>query len=358
VRLTRLRLENLRAFQALDLELGASWNVFTGPNGAGKTTLLEAAYLLSHARSFRAAPREALVRQGSGGFSVFGRVVRDDRAAGLGLARVSGELEARVDGLRVPVSELLREVAVVCFEPGSHELISGAADVRRRFLDWGVFHVEHDFLLLWRSYQRALRQRNALLRSGTDAAALDPWDRELARNGAPLVALRERYGTRLGPLIAATLGDLVAELGRARFQLSAGWRDEADALEKLEIARADDLRRGFTTQGPHRADWSIAFERAPRREHLSRGQEKLCALGCVMAQAALFAERRGEWPIVCIDDLASELDIAHQEKLVQALAGSEAQIFVTGTHESLALERLQEPAARFHVEPEGVVQML
>jgi DNA replication and repair protein RecF len=77
-----------------------------------------------------------------------------------------------------------------------------------------------------------------------------------------------------------------------------------------------------------------------------------------MAQAALFAERRGEWPIVCIDDLASELDIAHQEKLVQALAGAEAQILVTGTHESLALKRLQEPAARFHVEPEGVVQML
>jgi DNA replication and repair protein RecF len=358
VRLVRLRLENLRAFQNLDLELGDSWNVFVGPNGAGKTTVLEAAYLLSHARSFRAAPREALVRHGSSGFSIFGRLVRSGAKTGLGLARSSGELEARVGGARVPVSDLLREIAVVCFEPGSHELISGAADVRRRFLDWGVFHVEHDFLLLWRSYQRALRQRNALLRSGAVGVLLDPWDRELARNGAPIMSMRERYGARLGPLVARMLGDLVAELGPAHFQLSSGWQSEDDALEKLEAARSDDLRRGFTTQGPHRADWSIAFERAPRREHLSRGQEKLCALGCVLAQAALFAERRGEWPVVCIDDLASELDVAHQEMLVGAIAGSSAQILVTGTHESVALEQLRERPARFHVEPDGVVQML
>jgi DNA replication and repair protein RecF len=358
VRLVRLRLENLRAFQSLDLELAPSWNVFVGPNGAGKTTLLEAAYLLSHARSFRAAPREALVRHGTPGFSIFGRVERADATLGLGLARVSGELEARVDGMRVPVSDLLREIAVVCFEPGSHELISGSADVRRRFLDWGVFHVEHDFLLLWRNYQRALRQRNALLRAGTEGSSLEPWDRELARSGAPLAAMRERYAAQLGPIVAARLGEIVAELGLARFQLSRGWRDEADALEKLAASRADDVRRGFTTQGPHRADWSIAFERAPRREHLSRGQEKLCALGCVLAQAELFAERRGEWPIVCIDDLASELDAAHQERLVRTLADTAAQILVTGTHWPAAFERLVEPPAKFHVEPEGVVQML
>jgi DNA replication and repair protein RecF len=359
VRLVRLRLENLRAFQNLDLELAPSWSVFVGPNGAGKTTLLEAAYLLSHARSFRAAPREALVRHGTSGFSVFGRVARESATmSGLGLARVSGELEARVDGARVPVSELLREIAVVCFEPGSHELISGAADGRRRFLDWGVFHVEHDFLRLWRSYQRALRQRNALLRSGADGASLDPWDRELARSGAPLVAMRERYGARLGPIVTARLGEIVAELGPARFQLSGGWRNEVDALEKLAGSRPDDLRRGFTTQGPHRADWSIAFERAPRREHLSRGQEKLCALGCVLAQAELFAEWRGEWPIVCIDDLASELDAAHQEPLVRTLAGKDAQILVTGTHFPIAFEHLAEAPARFHVEPESVVRLL
>jgi DNA replication and repair protein RecF len=358
VRLLRLRLENLRAFQSLDLELADSWNVFIGPNGAGKTTVLEAAYLLSHARSFRAAPRDALVRHGAGGFSVFGRVTRDDAAVGLGLARASGELEARVEGVRVPVSELLREVAVVCFEPGSHELISGAADGRRRFLDWGVFHVEHDFLLLWRTYQRALRQRNALLRAGTGGLALEPWDHELAKSGAPLVAKRERYGVRLGPLITATMGEVVPELGAARFQFSGGWRDEADALQKLEASRADDLRRGFTTQGPHRADWSIAFERAPRREHLSRGQEKLCALGCVLAQAELFAERKGEWPIVCIDDLASELDTSHQERLIGALGAADAQILVTGTHAPPALEALNKLAARFHVEPEGVVRLL
>jgi DNA replication and repair protein RecF len=359
VRLRQLRLENLRAFERLELDVAPGWNVFVGANGAGKTTVLEAAYLLSHGRSFRSGPRDALIRRGAAGYNVFGAVeAGEGSTVGVGLSRMSGTLEARIAGTTVPLADLLRRIAVACFEPGSHELISGPAEERRRFLDWGVFHVEHEFLGVWRAFQRALKQRNALLRSGGRGAVLDPWDRELARSGAELSAMRTRYVAALAPIARRLLDGLLPELGEARLALDGGWTDEPVALAELVAARDEDVRRGFTTRGPHRADWSIAFENAPRREHLSRGQEKLCALGCILGQAKVYADGHGEWPIVCIDDLASELDSLHQEQLVRVLAGTDAQIFVTGTHESDALRAVDVAAARFHVEPGRVTQLL
>jgi DNA replication and repair protein RecF len=352
VRLVQLRLGNLRSFESLDLDLDPGWNVFVGPNGAGKTTILEAAYLLSHARSFRSGASAALTRRGADGFTVFGRVAT---AAGgsnnAGLARVAGALDARFDGESVPVAELLRHVAVSCFEPGSHEILSGASEVRRRFLDWGVFHVEHDFIRVWRAYQRALKQRNALLRGEGSVGALDSWDRALAIPGTELSRLRCEYAQRLSVAIMDSAASLLSELGTPRFALSDGWTSEDDALAELGGARADDLRRRFTTRGPHRADWSLSFELAPRREHLSRGQEKLCALACVLGQATVFANVRGEWPIVCIDDLASELDQPHQEKLLRVLATVDAQTLISGTEVPQALRDVGASPRMFHVEP-------
>jgi DNA replication and repair protein RecF len=359
VRLRELRLENLRAFASLEVELYPGWNVFVGANGSGKTTLLEAGYLLSHARSFRGGPRDALIRRGAGGYSVFGRVERGAGAVGLGLSRREGALEARINGTVVAVADLLRQIAVACFEPGSHELISGPSEGRRRFLDWGVFHVEHDFLRAWRAFQRALRQRNALLRGGHPAAAdLEPWDRELARSGAGLSAMRAHYFVAFAAATAAALATLLPELGTPRISLEPGWPAHGDPLDLLAASRDEDLRRGFTTRGPHRADWAIAFEHAPRREHLSRGQEKLCALACILAQARVFADARGEWPVVCIDDLASELDGPHQEVLVQSHRAVDAQILITGTHEPDALARSGIAAAMFHVEQGRATRLL
>ena len=357
MRLRRLRLENLRAFPELDLELAPGWNVFTGPNGAGKTTLLEAAYVLSRAHSFRAGAREALLRRGAARYSIHATIEGVGGPLGVGLSREAGGLQARMDGQSVQVSALLHHVAVVCFEPGSHELISGASEGRRRFIDWGVFHVEPDFLRVWRTFQRTLKQRNALLRRGADETELDVWDGELVRSGVELTVMRERYVAAFAKAAALQLHELLGELGAAAVVFENGWRG-GDPHERLAAAREDDRRRGFTTVGPHRADWSIAFEHAPRREHLSRGQEKLCALGCILAQAALFAEGRGEWPIVCIDDLASELDAPHQMDLARAIAAVDAQILVTGTHEPAALSTVGTGAARFHVEPGQVRRLL
>lgn len=351
MRFERLRIQGLRCLAEVSVELGEGIHVFVGPNGAGKTSVLEAAYLLSHGRSFRAGAREALLRRGSSELSVFAEArSQSEVLQRLGLGRSGARWEARLDGLGVALGVLVQACAVVCFEPGSHALIAGAAEERRRFLDWGVFHVEHAFLDAWRRYQRALKQRNALLRTGTASPdnLYTPWERELGETGAAIDAHRKAYLDRLLPALAASTGFLLPELGAITLRYRRGWTEESGLSQVLAEQRGRDLARGHTTAGAHRADWSLAFEHAPLREHLSRGQEKLAALSCLLAQAEYHAERRGEWPVICLDDLASELDLAHQAAVVERLAAVGAQVLVTGTECPQSLR--SRPHRLFHVE--------
>ncbi len=359
MRLEQLRICALRCLSDVSVTLDPAMNVFIGANGAGKTSVLEAAFLLSHARSFRSGAREALVQRGTPQLSVFAQVqYADGRASRLGLGRTGARWEARIDGESVAIGQLVRACAVVCFEPGAHALIAGAAEERRRYLDWGVFHVEHEFLPGWRRYQRALKQRNSLLRLGsapTDAL-FEPWEWELSQAAHQIDLQRRAYLDLLRPKLQSSMAGLLPELGFVELRYRRGWPDELDLAHQLGAQRSRDLARGHTTLGVHRADWSVMFEHAPMREHLSRGQEKLTALACMLAQAALYAESHGEWPIVCLDDLASELDQEHQASVVAQLLAAQAQILLTGTELPLALR--EAPARVFHVEQGDLTRLL
>ncbi len=349
-----LRVADLRCFAAGEVRFGPGANLLLGPNGAGKTTLLEAAYLLSYGRSFRRGSRDGLLRLGASQWHVFAHLQRADGSSlRLGLGRNGDGWVARRDEAPLTrLSELFAACAVCAFEPGSHELIGGAAEGRRAFLDWGVFHVEPEFLERWRRYQRALRQRNALLRAGTGGDALDPWEAELALQGEAITAQRQGYLAQFR-LQARELGAaLLPELGALDLTFEPGWdADTPGGLAATLVAgRERDRERGVTGRGPHRADWRLGFERAPRREHLSRGQEKLTALAAMLAQARLFRALRGEWPVIVLDDLASELDAAHQRLLLDALLAGGAQVLISGTERSPALAERIDPAGTFHVE--------
>lgn len=351
MRLDRLHIRGLRCLTDVSLELAPGFNVFAGANGAGKTSVLEAVFLLSHARSFRSGAREALTQRGANGLSIFAELhLSDDRRLRLGLGREGARWQARLDGATVSLGDLVRQCAVVCFEPGSHALIAGGAEERRRYLDWGVFHVEQDFLPAWRRYQRALKQRNSLLRAGPplDESLFEPWETEMASAATLIDAQRCRYLDTLRPWLARHAQGLLPELGGFELRYRRGWAEAPSLVEQLAATRQRDWGRGHTTIGAHRADWSVSFEHAPQREHLSRGQEKLTALTCLLAQASLYAERRGAWPIICLDDLASELDRAHQAAVAGQLAGAAAQVLITGTEVPEALRA--HPSRVFHVE--------
>jgi len=354
MRITRLDIAGLRRFERVSLAPGPGLNLLTGDNGAGKTSVLEALHLMAYGRSFRGRVRDGLVGTGAAAVEVFveweERVSGRTRKAGM---RHSGQAwEGRLDGSGIThLGDLCAALAVVTFEPGSHVLVTGGGEARRRLLDWGLFHVEPDFLPLWRRYARALKQRNALLKVRARDAELDAWDHELADAGEPISRHRQRYLQQLQPQLQGIVADLLPAAGATILEFQPGWRrDELSLSDALLLARDRDRIVGFTSSGPHRADWRIGYAAFPGREALSRGQAKLTALAILLAQAELHAGLRGEWPIIALDDLASELDRNHQARVLARLQASGAQVFITGTEAPAALQGTNMPTTLFHVE--------
>lgn len=352
--ITCLRVANVRRLVDVELAPAAGINLITGDNGAGKTSLLEALHLLAYGRSFRGRVRDGLIRSGTATVEVFAEWREDSRSRTrrVGLRHAGQRWEGRLDGETVTqLGELCAALAVVTFEPGSHALVTGGGEPRRRLVDWGLFHVEPDFLPLWRRYARALKQRNALLKARVRDHQLDAWDHELAEAGEPLTRHRQEYLEALEPLLQTMAGELAPGLGRATLGFQPGWaRDNLSLADALLIARDRDLANGFTSVGPHRADWRIDYATLPGRETLSRGQAKLTALAVLLAQAERHAATCGEWPVVALDDLASELDRHHQRRVLEWLEASGAQVFITGTEAPSTLSELHRKVEVFHVE--------
>jgi DNA replication and repair protein RecF len=356
VRVIRLEARDLRCFESLSLAPGPGINLVVGDNGAGKTSVLEALHLMAYGRSFRGRVRDGLVRRGASALEVF--VEWEEAAAGArrrkaGLRHAGQAWTGRLDGERVEqLSQLCAALAVVSFEPGSHALVDGSSEHRRRYLDWGLFHVEPAFFPLWRRYSRALRQRNALLKAAGSDAQLDSWDAELADAGEPLARHRQAYLDRLQSELPGLAERLAPSLGRAEFRMQPGWkRAELPLADALLVARDRDRAAGHTSVGPHRADWQIVLASGATHDTLSRGQAKLVALTCLMAQAqALAVDTAGGWPVVVLDDLASELDRQHQQRVLAYLRETEAQVFISGTELPAAEATAGAGASVFHVE--------
>jgi len=351
MRIERLRLSNLRNIETLDVGLAPGINFFVGPNGAGKTSILEGAYVLSHGGSFRTSQSAVLIRRGAESVGIHADV---DRAIGLmklDMLSLGSGWQMKVNGDRAPtLAAGLAEFALVCFEPGSHALISGGSAERRRFLDWILFHVEHRYIAAARDYRRTLQQRNALLKANGAESELRLWDAELVTAGERLTTLRQAIFPSYAIELANILSIFLPELGAAAASFRRGWSEEKPLLDALAETHGVDRSRGHTTRGPHRADWSIRFEKAPSREQLSRGQEKLCALACVLAQARVYAAAKSEPPVVALDDFSSELDRDHQKTAMELLRATGSQILITGVEIPADWGTNNDANRLFHVE--------
>lgn len=352
--LNRLQVRNLRCVADATLEPQPGLNFLSGLNGTGKSSLLEAVHLLAYGRSFRGRIRDGVIRTGSPAVEVFVEWMESRGSRRAGLRHSGSQWEARVDGEHLDsLGALSAALAVLTFEPGSHGLIDGPSEVRRRFLDWGLFHVEQNFLGDWRRYGRALKQRNALLKQGAAVAQLQAWEIELADAGERITEFRRRYVEALQSGLAATTLRLSPDLGELAIEFGSGWREQDLTLaDALLIARDRDAACGFTTVGPHRANWRLRSLMWPADESPSRGQAKLCALACLLAQGEHFQQVRGEAPVFLFDDFAAEIDQRHQGLLLSVLADNGWQVIATGTEVPPGIRCVAHAA--FHVEAGSV----
>jgi DNA replication and repair protein RecF len=249
------------------------------------------------------------------------------------------------------LAELSRAFAVQVIEPGVHKLLEEGGHRRRRWMDWGVFHVEPQFAQTWSRYTRTLRQRNAALRS--DSAQAGIWDSELARTGEEIATARGRFIEDLQaywhPTVQALTGLDV------QLHYNRGWSVDRSLHEALILARSRDALRQVTHAGPHRADVSVRLTGRAARELLSRGQQKLVAVAMTVAQMKLLQARLGLIPTLLLDDPAAELDTQRLRVFIEQVNQLRTQLIVTSLGPESRL--FGTPERTFHVD-QGRVQPL
>lgn len=334
MRFERLVVTGLRNLQSVTLDGLASMNLVYGENGAGKTSLLEAAHLICEGRSFRRGSIQPLVAKGSAECTVFAELaacVGGGRHTVGVLKRPGGGSEMRLDRSHdVTALDLVKLGGVQVLAQEYGDLFEGGPETRRRFIDWGLFHVEHGFLDVWKRFQSALRQRNSLLRRGRiTASELQAWDREYIAASIALHGLRELHIQRLIESVPAVLSRLLDETVPIRLVYARGWDADQDLADALRKRSGKDLERGFTSCGPHRADLRIVSDLGSVTQTLSRGQKKLVGWGLRVGHGQLVSQHSGNRMVYLVDDLHAELDQANAGKLASLLASTEAQCFVT-----------------------------
>ncbi len=353
--LLAVQVENLRCLRNVDLQLDDRLTVITGPNAAGKTSVLEAIFFLGRGRSFRTRQLQRLVRTGTDAITLIGHIEAGNRPTLIGICASRDRTEAHIDGRRISsLAELATVFPVQVIDPNIHKLVEEGPGGRRRAIDWGTFHVEPAFAYDWQRFQRALRQRNAALRSQLSAASIKAWDGELIAAGDSMAQSRQRYFEQLEPEVRRT-SELLAG-AEAVPTLYQGWPTGECFEAALAQAWTKDVKTGTTTVGPHRADLRIRLEGHPARDRASRGQQKLIAAALVLSQLRILQRTSGNSGTLLLDDPAAELDSRHLAILMSQVRELGAQLIATTTSSSIA--GLETPGARFHVEQGSVTRML
>ena len=345
------RASDFRCLENIEMDLAPGFNLIYGANASGKTSLLEALAYLGRGKSFRGAGPSDLIRHGKDEFVLFGQVQTESRTRSLGVKNSRAGLEIRVDGDSEGGAAALAEaMPLQVIDPEVHSLVAGGPELRRRFLDWVGFHVEHEHLLAWRRFRRALKQRNAALKAKAAAATIRSWNAEFVELGLQLDESRRRaLEVTLDGLTSFGEKLLMTEL---HFDYQQGWGRDKDLAQALDDGLQRDLLMGATQQGPHRADLKISYDERQARKLVSRGQQKLLASAMILA-ATETAQAALERPLLLLlDDPAAELDEDSLSRLMGAVAGLGCQVIAT----SLAPDAIAVPAdaALFHVE-QGIV---
>jgi DNA replication and repair protein RecF len=356
--LQKLDIHHVRNIELATLYPAAKINLIYGHNASGKSALLEAIHILGRANSFRATTLKNVIHFAHNDLIVSGKVYfSNGHVSALGIQHDGKNVQIRIDEeTKHARSELAYALPLQLIHPKSYQLLDAGPQLRREFIDWGVFNQHTEFLNQWRHFKKALSQRNALLKIRR-IKELNVWNHELQQYGTIVAHYRQQYLMELMPVFL-NIAQQFLDLDAVELKLLSGWDQERSLLDKLVEDFDKDLRYGFTHSGPHRADFQLLVNTRKAKDFVSRGQLKLLVLSLKLAQVQHLLINGFHSGCVLIDDAVAELDLPSRTKLLQFLAAMDVQVFMTATErdEFGELDVIGE-YKMFHVEQGRVIEV-
>jgi len=361
----RLSLQHFRNIRSCIVVPGRGINILFGDNGQGKTNLLEAIYFLSHLGTFRPTAQKDLVRQGMQWGRVEGTI--EDQGVSKDILLTIGEKEKGVRVNGKPVSrgvDYYGTFDVTLFSPETLNLVRGAPEGRRRFLDRAISRLDRRYLYDLKEYRKILQQRNVLLRLIREGRVprreLTVWNEQLVRTGSRILQRRYRFLKEYVEYCTGIFRQLVHKEGELRILYHATLVRKGEAMtgglseiqEKFMAgitAVVDrEIQGGTTRIGPHLDDLSFEVAHGPAKSFASQGESRMLALALTLSEARFHSEKKGAPPVLLLDDVASELDPVHRQRLSRFLCRM-GQVFLTTTDKDLD-EKMEVSSTRFLVE--------
>ena len=363
-----------RNLQTTEVTFHNHLNFITGANASGKTSLLEAIYFLSTGKSFRSRRIKNIVNRNSSSneFILFGHLSdscssndstdkesKEFHTVGIRKSILSTtDLKLNGDLIR-SASQLALISPVIVIDPSSFELLIGTPKIRRKFLDWGVFHVEHAFSKVSNEYNNCLKQRNTLLRTASiDALQLNIWDRKLASLGEEIHSHRSAYTESVLPILKNIASSFMVG-NDLEIRYIRGWDKEISLQAALAKYQSKDIEKKFTQVGAHRADLRITIKGRSVEDILSRGQQKLLVIALYLAQIQCLVDKVNKRTVVLIDDISAELDSQNLQRIFDRLVKLKTQVICTALDISIIKKALPDDEAykMFHVEHGKILEI-
>ena len=333
--LKKISARYFRCITDLIVEFSPGLNIVIGANAQGKTSLLEGIYFLSLSRSLRTNNERELVQYGKDGFLLKGDIIshlHSDSQRVIETKWSKGSKKISVNGIELEkISELIGQLRIVFLTSNFSDLVREGASFRRKFLDIQISQMDRDYLRALQGYQRALKQRNELLRrKNLSSEELWVWEIQMAEHAKTLIHKRRNFVESITPFATSIHSQIMADEKLEIRYIPNVMED--DFISKLEENRTVDIQRGQTQNGPHRDDMEIKINGYSVRQFASQGQQKTCAYSIRISEACLYKEKGEELPVILADELFSDLDTERGKRFLEIIP-DDVQVVITAVDE-------------------------
>ncbi len=338
MKIENIKLKNFRNYQSLDLDFSPEINSLVGKNAQGKTNLLEAIYFCCIGKSFRTNREKEMIFGGKESAKIVLKAKNQIREKTIEVqVQKEGKKIVKMDGLNIRrIGDVLGEVPLVIFSPYEMRLVKESPEERRRFMNIDISQTNKKYFYLLSRYDKILDNRNKLLKSTQNKAVIletiDIWNRALAAAGIKIAEERKKFVEEIAPF-AMSANKFISNGETLKVEYKGiEVKNEEEYIKKLEKSFEKDFKLGYTTFGPHRDDIDIFLDDVEVKSFGSQGQQRTAALSLKLAELEIIKKRTGEYPILILDDVFSELDPLRRKKLLKFT--SRCQTFLSTTEES------------------------